>query len=96
MGRKTKEELKEITKKYDVNRLWSWSKFNTYHNSPYEYYLKYIIKKPENQKIDKIVFIQQPVVWLMTLWRVYTQAKLNMKIWIQILKMHGLPLILQS
>lgn len=49
MGRKTKEELKEITKKYNVNRLWSWSKFNTYHNSPYEYYLKYIIKKPEDR-----------------------------------------------
>lgn len=50
MGRKTKEELKEITKKYNVNRLWSWSKFNTYHNSPYEYYLKYIIKKPEDRQ----------------------------------------------
>ena len=54
MGRKTKEELKEITKKYDVNRLWSWSKFNTYHNSPYEYYLKYIIKKPERSEERRV------------------------------------------
>ena len=42
MGRKTGEELEEVKRKYGVDRLWSWSRFNTYHNSPFEYYLKYI------------------------------------------------------
>ena len=55
MRRKTKEELKEITKKYNVNRLWSWSKFNTYHNSPYEYYLKSVsythLTLPTNREV---------------------------------------------
>ena len=93
MGRKTKEELKEITKKYDVNRLWSWSKFNTYHNSPYEYYLKYIIKKPEDRQ--DCIYTTTGGMAHDIMESLYT-GKLNMKIWIQILKMHGLPLILQS
>lgn len=42
MGRKTGEELEQIKKKYEVDRLWSWSRLNTYHNSPFEYFLKYI------------------------------------------------------
>lgn len=50
MGRKTKEELQEIKKKYGTEELWSWSRFNSYHNSPYEYYLKYIAKKPEDRQ----------------------------------------------
>ena len=50
MGRKSKEELEEIKKKYGVDHLWSWSKFNTYHNSPYEYYLKYIKHIPEDRQ----------------------------------------------
>ena len=50
MGRKSKEELEEIKKKYNVDLLWSWSKFNTYHNSPYEYYLKYIKHVPEDRQ----------------------------------------------
>lgn len=49
MSRKTKEELETIKKKYGVDRLWSWSKFNTYHNSPFEYYLKYIKPTPEDR-----------------------------------------------
>ena len=50
MGRKTKEELEKVKKKYNVDQLWSWSRFNSYHNSPYEYYLKYIAKKPEDRQ----------------------------------------------
>ena len=42
MGRKTGEELEEVKRKYGVDRLWSWSRFNAYHNSQYEYFLKYI------------------------------------------------------
>lgn len=50
MGRKTSEELEEIKNRYHTDRLWSWSRFNSYHNSPYEYYLKYIKKVPEDRQ----------------------------------------------
>lgn len=50
MGRKTGKELEELKIKYGVERLWSWSRFNSYHNSPYEYFLKYIVKKPEDRQ----------------------------------------------
>ena len=50
MARKTNEELEIIKKKYNVDNLWSWSRFNTYKNSPYEYFLKYVAKiKEDNQ-----------------------------------------------
>lgn len=48
--RKTSDELKAIMEKNGCSRIWSWSKFNTYHNSPYEYFLKYIIKKKEDRE----------------------------------------------
>ena len=44
-----KEELDNLMKKYNVPRIWSWSKINTYHNSPYEYYLKYIAHKKSDR-----------------------------------------------
>lgn len=50
MGRKTGEELEEVKRKYGVDRLWSWSRFNAYHNSPYEYFLKYIKNIPEDRQ----------------------------------------------
>ena len=50
IGRKTNKELEEIKKKYNTDRIWSWSRFNSYHNSPYEYYLKYIKKVPEDRQ----------------------------------------------
>ena len=50
MGRKTSEELNELCKKYNTDRLWSWSRFNTYHNSKYEYFLKYIKHIIDNLK----------------------------------------------
>lgn len=50
LGRKTGKELEEIKKRYNVDRLWSWSRFNSYHNSRYEYFLKYIKQVPEDRQ----------------------------------------------
>ena len=49
MSRKTHKELERLMKQEDVSRLWSWSKWDTFFNSPYEYYLKYIKKIPEDR-----------------------------------------------
>lgn len=49
MARLTDEELKKIKAKYKVERLWSWSRMNTFLNSKYEYLLKYILKTPEDR-----------------------------------------------
>lgn len=40
--RLTKEQLEKIKKQYNVDKLWSWSRVNTYLTSPYEYFLQYI------------------------------------------------------
>ena len=40
--RLTKEQLEEVKIKYGVDRLWSWSRVNTFLTSPYEYFLQYI------------------------------------------------------
>lgn len=50
MARKTKEELDKILKEENCSRWWSWSKFNTFKVSPYEYYLKYIKHTPEDRQ----------------------------------------------
>lgn len=50
MARKTREELAELMKKENVNRIWSWSRLNCFHNSPFEYYLKYIDKRQEDRQ----------------------------------------------
>jgi hypothetical protein len=50
MARKTGKELETIKKKYNVDTLWSWSKYNTYKNSCYEFYLKYIKKIKEDRQ----------------------------------------------
>lgn len=50
MARKTFEELQQIMKQENVSRIWSWSKFNTFKVSPYEYYLKYILHKEEDRQ----------------------------------------------
>ncbi|OHD79161.1 MAG: hypothetical protein A2355_06155 [Spirochaetes bacterium RIFOXYB1_FULL_32_8] len=49
MARKSKEELEKLKKKYNTNMLWSWSRYNTYKNSIYEYYLKYIARVKEDR-----------------------------------------------
>lgn len=48
--RKTPEELERIKKQYGVDILWSFSKLNKYVTSPYEYYLKYILKVKEDRQ----------------------------------------------
>ena len=53
MARKTSEELQKIMEQAGVDRIWSWSKINCFHNSPYEYYLKYI-KKAKEDRADSI------------------------------------------
>lgn len=52
MARKTREELNKIKKKYNVSKIFSWSRFNCYKNSPYEYFLKYVKReKPTREGI---------------------------------------------
>ena len=48
--RLAKEQLTALMTKHNVDRLWSWSKINIFHNSHYEYYLKYIRKIPEDRQ----------------------------------------------
>ena len=49
MPRLSYEELEKIKKKYGVERIWSWSKMNTYMTSKFEYLLKYILKSKEDR-----------------------------------------------
>lgn len=49
MARLTYEELEKIKKKYNTDRLWSWSRMNTYMTSKFEYLLKYILKSKEDR-----------------------------------------------
>lgn len=44
------EELNEIKKKFGVDQLWSFSKFDSYRTSKYEWMLKYIKHIPENNE----------------------------------------------
>lgn len=48
--RKTKEELNAICKKYNINILWSWSRYNAYKTDHYSYYLKYIKNIKEDRR----------------------------------------------
>ena len=50
MARKTSAELQDLMKKENVSRIWSWSKINCFHTSPYEYYLKYILRVKEDRQ----------------------------------------------
>lgn len=49
MARLTSEQLQALMKKEGVDRIWSWSKINCFHTSPYEYYLKHIKKVKEDR-----------------------------------------------
>lgn len=49
MARLTSEQLQDLMKKEGVDKIWSWSKINCFHTSPYEYYLKYIKKAKEDR-----------------------------------------------
>lgn len=48
--RLTSEELNEVKNKFGVKELWSFSKFDTYRTSQYEWMLKYIKHLPENNE----------------------------------------------
>lgn len=47
--RLTEEQMKELMTKENVTRTWSWSRLGCFHNSRYEYYLKYIKKETEDR-----------------------------------------------
>lgn len=47
--RATKSQLNKLKEKYNVETLWSWSRFNTYKTDPYSYMLKYIKRIPETK-----------------------------------------------
>ncbi len=49
MARLSYEELEKIKAKYNVQRLWSWSRMSTYMTSKFEYLLKYILKSKEDR-----------------------------------------------
>ena len=49
MARLSYEELEKIKQKYNTDRLWSWSRMNTYMTSKFEYFLKYILKSKEDR-----------------------------------------------
>ncbi len=49
MARLTYEELEKIKQKHGVQRLWSWSRMNTFMTSKFEYLLKYILKSKEDR-----------------------------------------------
>lgn len=56
MARKTKKELNSIKNKFNIDRLWSWSRYNCYKNSTYEYFLKYVKQeKPARESIYAIM-----------------------------------------
>ena len=48
--RLTYEQLEEVKKKFGVNQLWSFSKFDSYRTSKYEWMLKYVKHLPENNE----------------------------------------------
>ena len=50
--RLTYEELNEIKKKFGVDQLWSFSKFDSYRTSQYEWMLKYLKHLPENNELS--------------------------------------------
>lgn len=47
--RLSKEQLEKIKEENNTDRIWSWSRMNTYLTSPYEYKLKYIDNMAEDR-----------------------------------------------
>ena len=49
MARLEHKELEKIKQKHNTDRLWSWSRMNTYMTSKFEYLLKYVLKSKEDR-----------------------------------------------
>jgi hypothetical protein len=49
VARKTSKQLEKLKKKLNVHQLYSWSRYNCFKNSVYEYFLKYILKIKEDR-----------------------------------------------
>jgi len=49
VARKTYEELKDLQKKFNTTRLWSFSRINAYLNCSYSYFLKYVKREKERE-----------------------------------------------
>lgn len=49
MARKTKAELNKLCEKFNVDKLWSFSRYDTYKTDKWEYFLKYILKEKEDR-----------------------------------------------
>lgn len=47
--RKSKEELNKICEKYNIDTLWSFSRYDTYKTDTWEYFLKYILHEKEDR-----------------------------------------------
>ena len=45
MSRLSREKLNELKEKYNTDRIWSFSRMNSYVNMPWEYYIKYVLRK---------------------------------------------------
>lgn len=50
MARLSKNELNKIKEKYNVSRIYSWSRVNTFMTSKFEYMLKYVKHEPEDRQ----------------------------------------------
>lgn len=50
MARRTKEQLNKICKQHNVDKLWSFSRYDCYKTDKWEYFLKYILKEKEDKK----------------------------------------------
>lgn len=56
MARLSKEQLEAIKKEHGVDTLFSWSRYNCYKNSVYEYFLKYVKReRPTRESIYAIL-----------------------------------------
>lgn len=52
-----KLKLQEIKEKYNVDQVWSWSKYKTYRDDKYMFYLKYILRVIEDMPNSRYSFM---------------------------------------
>lgn len=57
MARLSQDKINKIKDKYNVKRVWSWSKLDCFITSPYEYFLKYILHKNEDRNDCAYVYL---------------------------------------